>query len=167
MKTKIIATITTVLVLGFAGVAEATIVDVCTATNKPVYALGEEVVVFVIAYNPNPDPVTLNFPDCLQRSYLMDGVYDWTEGKGWCLVPSSIKIPAYDSYTWNLKHGLKELEYYPLVVGTHTVIGYVVGYGQSAPVEFEVIPEPSTILLIVIGFVAVRVRNQKLSLQQG
>ena len=161
MKTKIMGVATIVLVLGFAGLAEATIVDVCAATNKQVYTLGEEVVVFVIAYNPNPEPVTLGFPTTLQASYLMDSTYDWTEGKGFLTIPSGCRIDPYSSYTWNLIHGLKELERYPLSVGTHTMTGYVVGYGQSAPVEFEVVPEPSMLLLLVIGLVAVRVRRRR------
>ncbi len=80
MKTKIMGIITVVLVLGFAGTAEATIVDVSVATNKLVYELGEDVVVFVIAYNPNPEPITLT-GGFYFASYKMDGVYDWAEGR--------------------------------------------------------------------------------------
>ncbi len=86
MKTKIMGIITVVLVLGFAGTAEATIVDVSVATNKLVYELGEDVVVFVIAYNPNPEPITLT-GGFYFASYKMDGVYDWAEGR--CTHPTN------------------------------------------------------------------------------
>jgi len=34
---------------------------------------------------------------------------------------------------------------YPLAIGTHSVVGEVVGYGDSAPIQFEVVPEPATV----------------------
>jgi hypothetical protein len=148
-----------VLVLGFAGMARATIVDICAATNKPVYDLGEEVVVFVIAYNPNPEPVTLGFVSTLQASYLMDGVFDWSEDKAFAQIPTGARIKPYDSCTWNLSHDSHAMMIYPLDVGFHTVVGEVVGYGQSAPVEFEVVPEPSTLLLFAIGLIGTRRRR--------
>ena len=161
MKTKIMGIVTVVLVLGFAGIARAIIVDVCVATNKPVYELGEVVAVFVIAYNPNPEPITLYFPTSLQASYLMDDVFDLSTITAWTPESTERKIPAYDSYTWNLHHHSHAMKVYPLTIGTHTVEGYVVGYGQSAPVEFEVVPEPSTCLLFLIGFIAFRSRHYR------
>ena len=95
----------------------------------------------------------------------MDGVFDLSTIEAWTPEPTWRIISAYDSYTWNLRHGSNAMEAYPLAVGTYTLEGYVVGYGRSAPVEFEVIPEPSTILLIVIGFVAVRARHHRPSLR--
>jgi len=160
MKMKVMRTITVALVLGLTGMARGTIVDICAATNKPVYELGEEVVVFVIAYNPNPEPVTLTFGSALQRSYLMDGIYDWRTGHGWTLYPTQRTIDPYDSHTWQLTHGTYEMTIYPLGVGAHTVIGEVVGYGYSTPAEFDVIPEPATILLLAVGAVLLRPRDR-------
>ena len=117
-----------------------TIVEVSVTTDESTYLLGEEVTVFVTAYNPNPQAVTLYFGTTLEASYLMDGVFDWTEDKYFAQVIGQFTIEPYDSYTWNLCHGPDEMAIYPLDVGTHTVVGEVVGYGQSAPVEFEVVP---------------------------
>ncbi|MHC4643156.1 MAG: hypothetical protein ACYS32_16050, partial [Planctomycetota bacterium] len=129
MKTKII---TIMILLCIAGIAEATIVDITVATDKESYLLGEEVIVSVIAYNPNPEPVTLGFPTSLQVSYLMDGVFNWSEHVQFTPSPTGRIIEPYDSYTWNLSHDSHAMTIYPLDVGTHTVVGEVVGYGQSA-----------------------------------
>ena len=139
----------------------ATIVEVSITTDKPTYLLGEEVTVFVTAYNPNPEPVTLYFAESLKASYLMDGIFDWTEGKGWPTIPTQVVIDAHDIHTWNLSHGSPEMAIYPLSIGTHTVVGEVVGYGQSAPVEFEVIPEPATVVLFGMGIVWIRQKRYK------
>jgi len=150
------AIVTVALVQIFVGMAEATIVEISASTNKPVYELGEEVVVFVIAYNPTPEPLTLFFGSTLQASYLMDGVFDWTEKKRFEAVLTKRIIEPDHSYTWNLIHDSFETSIYPLGVGTHILVGYVVGYRESAPVEFEVVPEPATILLLGLGSLMVR-----------
>jgi LEA14-like dessication related protein len=166
MKTKIIGIITMGLVLlGFTGMVKAVIIDVSVATNKPVYELGEEVVVFVIAYNPNPEPVTLTFPTSMQASYLMDNIYNWKEHHGAWQMVTEQRIEAFSSHTWTLVHGTDEMETYLPMFGTHTIAGEVLRYGQSVSVEFQVVPEPSTLLLLVVGFFAVRTRNHRPSLR--
>jgi len=160
MKAKIIGLISVVVILGFAMMARAAIVDVSTATNKVTYFLGEEVTVFVIAYNPNPEPVTLGFPTTLQASYLMDDVFNWSEHRQFVQIPTGARIEPYDSCTWNLSHDSHAMMIYPLDVGFHSVVGEVVGYGHSAPVEFEVIPEPMSVLLLGIGIVGVRAKHR-------
>jgi len=148
MKIKII---TFMILWCIAGTAKATIVDITVATDKESYLLGEEVIVSVIAYNPNPEPVTLGFSSSLVVSYLMDNVYDWAEGRIFQPVPLQLTIQPYNFRTFELVHGCDEMAIYPLDIGYHTVVGEVVGYGQSAPLHFEVIPEPSSILLLAIG----------------
>ena len=164
-----IAFILAAIMLFATGVVQATIVDITAATNKPVYELGEEVVVFVIAYNPNPEPITLT-GGFYFASYIMDGVYDWAEGKSAPEVILHVTINPRDYVTWDLTHGSYEMQEWPLTVGMHTVVGEVlavqlIGDGRSTSVQFEVIPEPSTILLILIGFVAVRARHYRASLR--
>jgi len=118
-----------------------TIVEVSAETDKSTYLLGEVVTVFVTAYNPNPEPVTLYFGSSLEASYLMDGVFDWSEWHLFNPVILQLTIEPYNSSRWTLHHGSDEMEIYPLDIGTHTVVGEVVGYGCSAPVEFEVVAE--------------------------
>jgi len=138
----------------FAGTVCASTVDISVATDKSTYQLDETVIVSVTAYNPNSQPVTLQFPSALQATYLMDNTFNWTQGKGFDLTPVERTINQYSSYTWNLNHGIYETTFYPLNIGTHTVVGEVVGYGVSSPVQFEVVPEPTTFLLFSIGTIS-------------
>ena len=164
-KKRVIRIVAAVLVLAFAGMAKATIVEVGVATDKPTYLLDEGVTVFVTAYNPNPEPVTLTFSTSMQASYLMDAIYDWKEHHGAYLWATEQEIQPFDTHTWTLTHGAEEMETYPLTVGTHTVVGEVIGYGQSAPVEFEVIPEPTIFLFLVMGIAGIRAKHRNKSHQ--
>jgi len=157
-----IITIMVMLVLWTAQLAKATVVDICTATNKLTYLLGEEVVVFVIAYNPNPEPVTLTFPTSMQVSYLMDNTYGWKYHHGSWPEVTEQRIEGFSPHTWTLVHGVDEMETYLPMLGTHTIVGEVLGYGQSALIEFDVVPEPATILFIGLGSLILR-RNFSLS----
>jgi len=78
--------------------AQATVVDITVATDKPTYQLGEYVTVSVTAYNPNPEPVTLYFIDNSEVTYIMDNTFDLYGG--WVFIGIVYKtISAYDSYT--------------------------------------------------------------------
>jgi hypothetical protein len=154
------AEILAILILLLFGITKTTAVNISTITDKDTYLLGEQVIVSVTAYNPDPNPLTLNFVTSLQASYLMDDVYDWTEGKFFTQFGGQLTIEPYGSYTWDLTHGNHEMELYPLDVGTHTVRGEVVGYGYSSQVQFEVVPEPATILLLTLGSLLLTRRRQ-------
>lgn len=145
------AQILTALISVLCGMTESKAVNISTLTDKESYLLGEEVVVSVTAYNPDPNPATLNFATSLEASYLMDDVYDWSDGKFFTQFGRQLIIDPYGSYTWQLAHGSTEMEAYPLEIGAHTVVGEVVGYGNSSTVQFQVIPEPATILLLTLG----------------
>lgn len=56
-------------------------------------------------------------------------------------------------------HGSIEMGLYALNLGVHSVVGEVVGYGQSEPVEFEVIPERATILILGFGVLWARKKH--------
>ncbi len=158
------AQILTALIFVLYGMTKAKAVNISAITDKESYLLGEEVVVSVTAYNPDPNPVTLNFATSLEASYLMDDVYDWSDDKYFKQFGRQLTIDPYGSYTWDLAHGPTEMEAYPLEIGAHTVVGEVVGYGYSSKVQFEVIPEPATILLLTLGglFLTSRRRQQKI-----
>lgn len=90
------------------------------------------------AVNRSPNPVTLVFPDGLQVSYMIDGIFDWATVVQAVPVATHITIEPHTYYSWLLTHGPYEVKKYPLAVGRHTVVGKVIGYGQSEPDEFEV-----------------------------
>ena len=114
MKTNFLLTIG--ILFTIAACVGATIVDVSVATDKPTYSLGEIVIVSDTAYDPSSESVTLDFGSALQASYLIDGVFDWTEGKVFAHVLTQLTIDPYDSYTWILWHGDKEMNLWPLVL---------------------------------------------------
>jgi hypothetical protein len=150
-----------VVLLCCVGLTRATVVDITVATDKLVYQLGEYVIVSVTAYNPNPQPVTLNFSST-QATYLMDDTFDWTYGKPFLLWNTQRTINPYESYTWIRPHGAEEMAFYPLGIGIHTVVGQIwageLGENNTTlPVQFEVIPEPATLVLLAVGLPVFRV----------
>jgi len=165
MKTRLGKIILAVLIL-LPVWANATVVDITVATDKPTYQLGEYVTISVTAYNPNPEPVTLT-TGFYFASYIMDGIYNWVEHRPY--APAVVLYPTiqpYDHLTASLTHGFEDMERYPLGIGTHTVIGEVlaaelIGNNQSFPMEFEVIPEPSMIALFGFALPALRVFTRR------
>ena len=161
MKTKssrIIAVVIAIMVLGPSSSARATTVEpnlsIGVATDKLTYDLGEYVTIYITGYNVGSDTITLGFGTLSQASYLMDNVYDWFDHHHHYAMPSYRVLDAGEDYTWTLVHNSVDLGYYPLTVGTHSVKGEIVDYGYSAPVEFEVVPEPATFLLLALGTLA-------------
>ena len=149
-----------ILLFGLPKIAMSNIIEVSAETDKAIYQLDEEVMVSITAYNPNSEPVTLYLDNFMKVSYLMDDVFDWREGKVYIPSPLVVTIEPYDFRTWDISHGQKEMELYPLDIGTHTLIGEVIGYGQSLPTEFDVVPEPSLILLMGIGSIYIRLTKR-------
>ena len=138
--------------------ANATIVDISVETDKDTYQQGEEIHIEVTAYNPGDTIVDLSFGSDLQASYLIDGIYDWEEGRSRLLGLTNVSIDPYDSVTWEFTHGITEMQEYALNIGVHTLVGEVldgqllsIGENQSPSIEFEVIPEPATFLLLGSG----------------
>ncbi len=144
---------------------EAAEIELSVATDEPSYSLGEDITVSVTAYNPNDYEVTLQFGDTLQASYIMDNVYDWSSDKIFLQVLTEVTIGAVSSYNWDLDH---DWEYtvgpstygYDLSIGTHSVVGALqeqIGEPPgnytyySQPLEFEVVPEPATLGLVLLG----------------
>jgi len=99
---------------------------------------GGYIAIYIAAGNRTPNPVTLVFRDGLQVSYIIDGIFDWATVVEPAPVATHVTIEPHTYYSWLLTHGPYEMKKYPLAVGRHTVVGKVIGYGQSEPDEFEV-----------------------------
>ena len=165
LNADVIRTLILAVVVVFAVLAnsiEAAEIELTVATDKPSYSVGGDITISVSAYNPNNYEVTLEFFDSTQASYIMDDVYDWSSERGVFHCVTEVTIGAESSYTWDLEH---DWEYaigpatfgYDLSIGTHSVVGALQQiYGlldteytyYSQPVEFEVVPEPASLLLI-------------------
>ncbi len=109
--------------------------NVTVKTDKTEYALDEPVQISVTATNTLPDPITLTFPTSLEASYIIDGVYDWSEHAISLPVVTHETIPGGQFKTWEFTH---TAEQYRLLPGKHSIVGVVIGYGKSEPTEIFV-----------------------------
>ena len=159
---KKIMLILAVAVLGCSlSTAHGTLVDITVFTDKPVYNLNEDVIVTVTATNPNPYSVTLSLNHEPTASYSMDDSFNWALYQtGFPAIVTFTFAPS-QSHSWDMVHALYERSIYPLSLGLHSVIGELLVYVPdddppfillvSDSLEFEVIPEPATILLFAVG----------------
>ena len=134
--------------------ANASIIEVTVDTDKDTYDIGEDVIVYVTAYNPGDEAITLDFGTSMQANYIMDGVYDYSSGNYYLMVCTSVQIAQNDSYTWTFVHKNDALSAYPLSQGTHSITGQVIGYGDSntmSAIQFEIVPEPASLMLLGLG----------------
>jgi len=107
---------------------------ITVATDKPAYVAGELLVVSITAHNPNDSDMVLSFNSGLQAQYTMDGVYKAPTIA--TMAFTRVSIPPHASHTWSYGHLWAE---YGLDIGTHTVVGTVIGRADSQPYSFEVI----------------------------
>ncbi len=114
--------------------AQADPLEVMVATDKPAYVVGELLVVSITARNPNDYDTVINFSSGLQAQYTMDGVYKAPTIATQALT--SVSILAHASHTWSFGHLWAE---YGLDIGTHNVVGAVIGRGGTQPYSFEVV----------------------------
>jgi hypothetical protein len=107
----------------------AAAIDVMVSTSKTNYYVGEDIKVLVTVPTTN----SLLFNNLPQTYYTMDNSY----------VSLGVLIPVGNArttpYTWTNTHSWN---IYGLVQGLHSVVGTVIGYGNSMPASFQVIPTP-------------------------
>lgn len=136
--------------------------EITVDTDKDIYLIGETVEVYISAYNPTAEDITLNMATPPTR-YLMDDTYFWQQNMvsvDWTPPLDTVLIQSGQTLTWQLDHDEAENTQYPLEVGFHTVRGYIYStetIGQySELVEFQVIPEPLTFSLLLLGSFFIR-----------
>lgn len=141
--------------------AKGTIIDIFVDTDKETYQLDEDVAIFITAYNPNPESVTLGFGSAMTADYTLDDQYVHSDYAVYAQTYTEITIEPYSSFVRILYHDDWGRGIYPLVPGVHTIVGAVPGYGSSAPLEFTVVPEPATLCLFALGTVLITSRRKK------
>jgi hypothetical protein len=113
---------------------QAALIDITVSPNKVRYYPGEALVFSTTVRNRESHDITLRF-DWDQAQYILDSTYfsetvfHWDE-------TYNISIPANGSYTWHMRH---DWRYYPVSLGAHSVVGRVIGHGDSSPVSFQVV----------------------------
>lgn len=141
------------IVLSFS--AHATL-QITVDTDKDVYQVGENVHVYVTAYNPTSESIKLTFFTSIESSYVIDATYNWAHHQINTPFSHSIMLNPYTSKTWEFTHGISEQHDYFLNVGSHSVIGQVGAMElsdiNSLPSDFMVVPEPATLSLLCLGF---------------
>jgi hypothetical protein len=108
---------------------------VTAALDKAQFYPGEALNYHIIAENPTTDPITLRFNTSGQAHIILDGGPPQVNGISQILTQRT--IPAQSSHTWTIAHNWRSTN---LSIGSHEYIGGVVGYGNAAPILFDVVP---------------------------
>lgn len=125
--------------------------QISIATDKSIYQIGETIGISITVFNSGTTFETL-YGGFYFTTYIMDGVYDWADRSGPQVVIHTTFLPG-ETKRWEMAHGFYEWQAYPLAVGTHSIVGGAGFTLLSEPVEFQVIPEPVTLLLFGVGVV--------------
>ncbi len=160
MRNNVLQFMVLIFVVLLASSSSANLLQITVETDKDVYQFGEDVLISVVAYNPNPEEVNLT-GGFYFNTYIIDDIYDWADGRSGPAVIIKTTVDPGESLIWEQVHGIHERSAFPLEIGTHTVVGEVLafelqGQSRSEPVEFEVVPEPASILLLLAGVPVMR-----------
>lgn len=142
-----------IMFLAMVPITNATL-EISVATNKAVYQLDEMVDISIAVVNSGSTSETL-YGGYYFTTYVMDGVYDWANRSGPQVVLEITFLPG-ELKTWEMSHGFNEMQDYPLTLGTHSVVGGAGFTLLSTPVDFQVVPEPATVLFLSIGTLLIR-----------
>jgi hypothetical protein len=126
--------------VGMQGVAQ---IRVGVWTDRPVYQFGDTVRITVTALNASSDTAHLSFHTATQANYLFDDYDFYAHNGGWDILTSAT-IPPSGSVSWTELRYPYGQDQSPLSVGTHTLVGEVLGYGKSDTMAVIVTMKPTT-----------------------
>jgi len=118
---------------------------VTVSTDKESYSVGENVPIHVTITNKTSEEIVLTFRTgevagyCIDEKYTQFNVYALGD------VGTAIPLPGGGSITWDFVHDPAD---YPLLPGTHTIKGIVVGYGHSNLVTIVVGEKPGLVVTV-------------------
>jgi hypothetical protein len=101
-------------------------------TDKSVYTSQDSIHVSVTVHNLSTDTLKLQFVSSCQGNYILDD-FDFTKHAGCYQLLTTRHVPPLSSYTWNdmFYHPSQELGWPPLSLGSHAIVGEVLGYQRS------------------------------------
>jgi len=182
MKTKIIGVVTVALVLGFAGMARATLVDSNSIiqdgieyyiqTDKAVYDLGEEVEMLYRVTNLRDESVTFGFGwyPVYQFWVGKKGEQIWSAIGTRLAVATKLTLMPGESrmfpdfrppFIWDMRDAENTL----VGLGKYNVVGGLYnGSGHydytEVEVSIEIVPEPSSFLLFALGVFGIQAKHR-------
>jgi hypothetical protein len=110
------------------GTTDTSGISITTTPNKSVYRTYEDINFTITARNTTAYERVLNFNNGCQTSYRI-GTYDSSANQICTMALTSVRVPAYGSYTWNVIHYQNTQR---LSTGTYTLTGRVPGFGESS-----------------------------------
>lgn len=106
-------------------------VEVGVWTEKSTYNYGDTIAITVTAYNPTADTLILQFGSTCQANYIIDD-FNFYYHIGCAMVLTARRIPPFSTVSWDyLKYPMYASGWPSLSVGTHFVVGEVIGYTRS------------------------------------
>jgi hypothetical protein len=105
------------------------------ALDREYYAPGDSIVITVTVLNTGDHAAALSFPSTLQADYSIDNTYQWSRGRAFATLVTSVSIPAGGVHSWTFTHTAKE---YPVPPGKHTVTAVIAGTTLTASRDFLV-----------------------------
>lgn len=140
-----------------AGFASASL-QISVTTDKPVYQMGETINVSITVINSGSTSEKL-YGGYYFTTYIIDDAYNWADRFAPQVILQTTFQPG-ETKMWEMAHEINEWQEYPLTVGMHSLVGGAGFTLLSDPVEFEVIPEPTSILLLGAGLISLRKNNR-------
>ncbi len=147
-------------------------VEYYVQTDKSVYELGENVEMLYRITNLGEESVTYNFGRSPEWNFWVDkdGDNTWKAVNGWWTVSSEFTLATgeyieFPNLSEPLIWDLRDNNGIPVQLGDYLVTGGLDwGYYDftKVSVPIEVIPEPTTILLMAIGTLGIRLNKQKI-----
>ncbi len=110
------------------GTTDTSGISITTTPNKSTYSAYEDIGFTITARNTTAYEKVLNFNSGCQTSYRI-GSYDSSANQICTMALTSVRVPAYGSYTWNMTHFQNTSR---LSGGTYTLTGRVLGFGESS-----------------------------------
>lgn len=110
------------------GTSDTSGISIATTPNKSTYSAYEDISFTITARNTTAYEKVLSFNSGCQTSYRI-GNYDSSTNQVCTMALTSVRIPAYGSYTWNVTHFQNTSRLSP---GTYTLTGRVLGFGESS-----------------------------------